>query len=88
MEAWVVSDYGDYRDVMEWKQFDTPQPEPGEALIKVAASGVSFALILRIEGKYQVRDPLPFVPGTDVAGEVVAVGEGCRFQVGQRVAAG
>ena len=85
MEAWVVNDYGDYNEVMKWGEFETPQPEAEQALIKVGASGVSFALILRIQGKYQVRDPLPFVPGTDVAGEVVAVGAGCRFEVGQRV---
>ena len=86
MKAWVVNDYGDYNEVMKWGEFETPQPEPGEALLKVGAAGVSFAMILRIQGKYQVRDPLPFVPGTDVAGEVVAVGADSRFQVGQRVA--
>ena len=86
MQAWVVGEYGDYRKVMQWGEFDTPQPEPGEALIKVGAAGVSFALILRVEGKYQIKDPLPFVPGTDVAGEVVAVGKGSPFQVGERVA--
>ncbi|MCZ6627295.1 MAG: NADPH:quinone oxidoreductase family protein [SAR324 cluster bacterium] len=86
MQAWVVSDYGDYHDVMQWGEFETPQPGPGEALVKVAASGVSFALVLRIAGQYQIKDPLPFVPGTDVAGEVVAVGENCPYQVGERVA--
>lgn len=86
MEAWVVNQYGDYKEVLQWGEFEAPEPEPGEALLKIGATGVSFALILRIQGKYQDRDPLPFVPGNDVAGEVVAVGAGSRFAVGQRVA--
>jgi NADPH2:quinone reductase len=85
MFAWTVSEYGHYGEVMRWCESEPPSPGPEESLLRVGAAGVSFSLILRIAGKYQNRDPLPFVPGTDVAGEVVAVGEGSKFKVGDGV---
>ena len=88
MRAWMVNEYGHYNDVLRWQEGETPTPGPGETLVKVGAAGVSFSLILKIAGKYQSRDPLPFVPGTDVTGQVVALGEGSKFQVGDRVMGG
>lgn len=62
-------------------------PEKG-VLIKVQAAGVSFATSLVVQGKYQRKPPLPFTPGTEVAGFVDAVGpDATRFQVGDRVCA-
>ncbi len=85
MFAWTVDEFGHFSEAMQWKDGPAPEPGPGESLVRVGAAGVSFSLILRIAGKYQNRDPLPFIPGTDLAGEVVAVGEGCKFKVGERV---
>ena len=73
MKGWRVDQYGPYREVLRYGELERPQPEPGMALIRVQAAGVSFAQTLRIAGKYQIRDVLPFTPGTDAAGEVVAV---------------
>ncbi|MFJ9561093.1 alcohol dehydrogenase catalytic domain-containing protein [Streptomyces fuscichromogenes] len=54
----------------------TPRPRPGEVLIELTAVGVSFVDGLLVRGAYRVRPPLPFTPGSCVAGRVVAVGEG------------
>ncbi len=67
---------------------DIPSPEPGRGQVKVRvkAAGLNFPDTLIIEGKYQIKPELPFSPGGEMAGEVLAVGEGVqRFQAGQRV---
>ena len=66
-----------------------PEPAPGEILVKVGAAGVSFAALLGIQGKHQNKPPLPFVPGNEIAGEIVALGDGVHdLKVGQRIATG
>jgi NADPH:quinone reductase len=57
---------------------DIPSPVPGagEAVISVKAASVNFPDVLIIENKYQYKPPLPFSPGSEVAGIVKAVGEG------------
>ncbi|MBR0693420.1 NADPH:quinone oxidoreductase family protein [Bradyrhizobium lablabi] len=66
-----------------------PQPEADEVLIDVHAACVSFADYLMICGGYQKRPALPYVPGMDAAGVVVACGENVqRFLPGDRVACG
>jgi len=65
-----------------------PEPKPGEVLIRVAAAGVNFPDALIVQRKYQLQPPLPFVPGTEVAGTVEAVGEGVtQLKAGSRVVA-
>jgi NADPH2:quinone reductase len=65
-----------------------PQPGEGELLIEVEAAGVNFADSLIVSGKYQVKPPLPFVPGFEAAGRVAAVGAGVsRLAPGDRVLA-
>ncbi len=51
-----------------------PEPGPGEVVIEVRAAGANFPDTLIIEGKYQFRPDLPFVPGGEAAGVVSAVG--------------
>src|ERR1700756_1313185 len=51
-----------------------PHPKPDEVLIDVHAASVSYMDYLMVSGGYQMRPPLPYVPGTDAAGVVVAVG--------------
>jgi len=64
-----------------------PVPGPGEVLIDVHAAALSFMDTLMVAGRYQMKPALPFVPGSDAAGEVVAVGSGVqRVWVGDRVA--
>ena len=55
---------------------DDPVPGPGEVVVKVDACGVNFLDALIVQGKYQVRPPLPFSPGGEVAGTVLRTGEG------------
>jgi len=57
---------------------DVPSPEPGsgEAVVSVKAASVNFPDVLIIENKYQVKPPLPFSPGSELAGVVKAVGAG------------
>lgn len=65
-----------------------PVPGPGEVVLKVAAAGVNYPDALMVQGQYQVRPPLPFVPGAEAAGTVLSVGEGVEHvQPGQRVVA-
>jgi NADPH2:quinone reductase len=67
-------------------QLPVPEPKPGEVRIRVAAAGVNFPDALIVQKKYQLQPPLPFVPGTEVAGTVDAVGEGVRhLKAGDRV---
>jgi NADPH:quinone reductase len=63
-----------------------PRPSADEVLIDVHAASVSYMDYLMICGGYQMRPPLPYVPGTDAAGMVVACGEKVtRFHPGDRV---
>jgi NADPH2:quinone reductase len=68
---------------------DIPDPEPtdDQVLIRVRAAGVSFPELLQTRGLYQLQPPLPFVPGSEVAGEVVSAPEGSGLTPGDRVAA-
>ena len=82
--------------VEQWISFDQLQlqelekpcvPENG-VLIRAQAAGISFATSLVVQGKYQRKPPLPFTPGTEIAGIVEEVGdEAKRFNIGDRVCA-
>ncbi|MFT4582673.1 MAG: NADPH2:quinone reductase [Gammaproteobacteria bacterium] len=85
MQAVLVSDWTTFDSLVLTEQ---PSPQVGERelKIKVQAVGIGFAMSLVVQGKYQRRPPLPFVPGTEVAGIVTEVGPNAnRFKVGDRV---
>jgi NADPH2:quinone reductase len=70
-------------------EIEAPEPAGDEILIDVHAASVSFMDHLLVSGRYQMRPSTPFVPGTEAAGVVVAVGaKVTRFQPGDRVACG
>ena len=88
MRALVCHAYGPI-ERLKLEDVAKPQPGPGEILVKVGAAGVSFAAMLGIQGKHQNKPPLPFVPGNEIAGEVVALGAGVtNVTLGQRIATG
>lgn len=72
-------------DVLEYAPMSVPTPAPGQLLVRVAATGINFIETYRRAGVYAVD--FPFVPGSECAGTVEAVGEGVSdFCVGDRVA--
>jgi NADPH2:quinone reductase len=73
---------------------DVPEPEPSHPLtpgkgvvVEVHAAGVSFPEVLQTRGEYQIKPPLPFVPGSEVAGTVRSAPDGSSLSEGDRVAA-
>ncbi len=74
-------------DALTWKELPTPQPGPGEVLVEIKAASLNFPDLLIVQNKYQMKPALPFVPGSEYAGVVQAVGDGvAHLQVGQAVA--
>ncbi|GMV57416.1 MAG: NADPH:quinone oxidoreductase family protein [Burkholderiaceae bacterium] len=86
MKAIVCSEWGG-PDKLRLGELPLPDPKAGEVRLKVLAAGVNFPDALIIQKKYQLQPPLPFVPGTEVAGMVDAVGEGVSLAKGTRVVA-
>ena len=74
-------------DALNWKEMPTPQPKAGEVLIRIRAASLNFPDLLIVQNKYQMKPPLPFVPGSEYAGVVEALGEDVKhLEVGQNVA--
>ena len=75
-------------EALQWKELPTPVPKPGEVLIAIRAASLNFPDLLTVQNKYQFKPPLPFVPGSEYAGVVEAVGDGVKhLKVGDPVAA-
>lgn len=68
---------------------DVPDPvaDANQVLIRVRAAGVAFPEVLQSRGEYQMKPELPFVPGAEIAGDVISAPEGSGFSPGDRVAA-
>lgn len=86
MRAALCRSYGAPDDLVVDEVAD-PVPGPGQLVVRVHAAAVNFPDVLLIAGKYQVKIPVPFIPGSELAGEVLAVGDGVPYRPGQRVAA-
>jgi NADPH2:quinone reductase len=87
MHAWLCENPTGV-DAVIWKELPTPQPGPGEVLIAIKAASLNFPDLLIVQNKYQMKPPLPFVPGSEFAGIVEAVGDGVKhLKPGQSVAA-
>lgn len=86
MKAWRVSELGEPAKVMELVDVPDPEPGPRQLVVRVLASPANFPDALMCRGLYQVKPELPFTPGVELCGEVVALGEGVEgFAVGDRV---
>lgn len=75
-------------EALVWKESPTPEPAPGEVRVAIRAASLNFPDLLIVQNKYQMKPPLPFVPGSEYAGVVDAVGTGVtHLKVGDAVAA-
>jgi len=85
MRAILCKEYGP-ADKLVIKEVDSPEAKGSGVKVRVRAAGLNFPDTLIIEGKYQIKPPMPFSPGGEMAGEVIAVGEKVtRFKPGDRV---
>src|SRR5215470_18017838 len=65
---------------------DPAPPGPGQLQVRIKARGVQYVDVLMLAGKYQFRPEPPFIPGSDAAGEVIAIGPGVTgFEPGDTV---
>ncbi|PVE44731.1 NADPH:quinone oxidoreductase family protein [Limnohabitans planktonicus] len=86
MHAWLCENPVGV-DALTWKELPTPTPGPGQVLLEIQAASLNFPDLLIVQNKYQMKPELPFVPGSEYAGVIKAVGEGVtHLQVGQSVA--
>ena len=87
MKAIVCNNFGPIRDI-QYKEVDEPSLSKDNLLIKVNSVGVNFPDGLLVQGKYQLKPETPFIPGMEVAGEVIGLGsKDTDFAVGDRIAA-
>jgi NADPH2:quinone reductase len=75
-------------EALAWKELPTPEPKAGEVRVAIRAASLNFPDLLIVQNKYQMKPPLPFVPGSEYAGVVDAVGAGVtHLKLGDAVAA-
>ena len=86
MHAWICENPIGI-DALTWKELPTPVPGPGQVRVDIKAASLNFPDILIVQNKYQFKPDLPFVPGSEYAGIISAVGDGVKhLSVGQSVA--
>lgn len=86
MHAWLCENPTGV-EALTWQELPTPQPQAGQVLVEIHAASLNFPDLLIVQNKYQIKPPLPFVPGAEYAGVVQAVGpDVSHLKVGQRVA--
>ena len=87
MKAIVCNNFGPIQDI-EYKDVKKPIIQDKSVIINVKSVGVNFPDGLLVQGKYQLKPETPFIPGMEVAGEIITVGSSVKnFQTGDRVAA-
>lgn len=86
MKAWRVEATHGIEALAQAETLE-PEPKPGFVVVDVHACGLNFSDLLMAAGQYQVRPPVPFVPGQEIAGRIVAVAPGSARKAGERVAA-
>ena len=75
-------------EALTWKELPTPEPKAGEVRVAIRAASLNFPDLLIVQNKYQMKPPLPFVPGSEYAGVIDAVGAGVtHLKPGDAVAA-
>ena len=87
MHAWVCDNPVGV-EALKWLELPTPQPGAGEVRVAIRAASLNFPDLLIVQNKYQMKPALPFVPGSEYAGVIEAVGEGVtHLKPGDAVAA-
>src|SRR5215471_17293035 len=87
MHAWIC-DNPIGPEALTWRELPMPEPQAGEVRVAIRAASLNFPDLLIVQNKYQMKPPLPFVPGSEYAGVVDAVGAGVgHLKVGDPVAA-
>ena len=75
-------------EALTWKELPTPEPQADEVRVAIRAASLNFPDLLIVQNKYQMKPALPFVPGSEYAGVVEAVGADVKhLKVGDAVAA-
>jgi NADPH2:quinone reductase len=88
-KALVVRALSDDLSTLKMEERDLAPPGKGEVKVRLRAASVNFPDILVVQGKYQLKPELPFSPGMEGAGDVIALGEGvARVKVGDKVVFG
>src|SRR5664280_3642765 len=75
MHAWLCENPVGV-EALTWRELPTPEPKAGEVRVAIRAASLNFPDLLIVQNKYQMKPPLPFVPGSEYAGVVDAVGDG------------
>src|ERR1700688_3786010 len=86
VKAWVVRELGG-PEVLRFEDVDPGDPADGAVRIAVRAAAINFPDALMVAGTYQSKPALPFVPGVEVSGEVLAAPASTGFKAGDRVMA-
>jgi NADPH2:quinone reductase len=87
MHAWLC-EHTTGPDALRWTELPTPEPGPGQVRVAIRSASLNFPDLLIVQGKYQMKPALPFVPGSEFAGVVEAVGDGVTaLRPGMAVAA-
>ena len=85
MKAIVCENFGAL-DQLKYAEVKAPSPQTGEVVVEVKACGVNYPDALLVQGLYQERPPLPFIPGIEFAGDVVQLGSNVNaLALGTRV---
>ncbi|CAB4329618.1 MAG: zinc-binding dehydrogenase [Actinobacteria bacterium] len=85
MRAWQITEVGAPVDVLRMVDIPEPVPGPGEVALQVHAAGIGMPDAFMCRSTYAFSPSLPFVPGQEMCGTVVAVGEGSTARVGDRL---
>lgn len=88
MRAWRVTRYGRPSEALQLEEVDSPEPGPGEILVRTAASACNYNEVDACNGRYvTVNPPLPYTLGMEFVGEVIGTGAGAEEWLGRRVMA-
>ncbi len=85
MKAFLCKEFGPV-DSHTVEEIEDPAAGPGQVVVNIKATGISFPDVLIVQGLYQFKPPFPFSPGSEISGVVSSVGEGVTMhKVGDRV---